>query len=315
MKRGRLLTGSGWVKVGMLAAFAAVADAGRAAPSPALIADRLAVENVYAVHRAASDPASRAAVPPAVAERLVCTDLKKEAVLARIYRITLTPSMVQAEVERIDATTRTAAVLAEIKAALGNDQARFAETVAKPLVVERVLRERFDGDDALHAPERRRAEAARARLLDGSDGGFAAGLAALKAGGDGDLQQSMQWELGAHPASPMRTAPLSIPSRAAAASGAYRNEATVQVAQVYSPTEAEPAPDEPKFYFDELPTDLQRVLLAQLRQSGDVSALIETAGAFQVYLARERTEQRLAVAIFTVHKRSYEDWLAEQPDA
>ena len=56
-------------------------------------------------------------------------------------------------------------VLAELKAALGNDPARFARTVAKPIVVERLLRNRFENDDQLHAPQRHQVEQVRAQLL------------------------------------------------------------------------------------------------------------------------------------------------------
>src|SRR5216684_4210992 len=49
------------------------------------------------------------------------------------------PARPDAEAERINATTRAPEVLAELKAALGNDPARFARTVARPIVVERTL--------------------------------------------------------------------------------------------------------------------------------------------------------------------------------
>ena len=48
--------------------------------------------------------------------------------------------------------------LVEIKAALGNDTNRFARTMARPLLVERLLRDKFDNDDSLHATQRRECE-------------------------------------------------------------------------------------------------------------------------------------------------------------
>jgi len=56
-------------------------------------------------------------------------------------------------------------VLAEIKAALDNDPRKFADACAKPILVERLLREKFDNDDALHAPQRREMEQMREQLL------------------------------------------------------------------------------------------------------------------------------------------------------
>ena len=60
--------------------------------------------------------------------------------------------------------------------------------------------------------------------------------------------------------------------------------------------------------------ELQNVLNAQLRQPGDVSAVIETPRAFLLYLARARSADTLNVGVMTIPKRSYEDWLAQQPD-
>ena len=69
---------------------------------------------------------------------------------------------------------------------------------------------------------------------------------------------------------------------------------------------------ERQFYFDELPDELQRVRRAQLRQAGDVSAVIETPTTFLLYVCKERSAQTLSVAELSLPKRSYEEWLAKQ---
>ena len=46
-----------------------------------------------------------------------------------------------------------------------------------------------------------------------------------------------------------------------------------------------------KFYFNELPGELQKVLPVQLRQAGDVSAVNEMPGVFRLYLATEDGRQ------------------------
>ena len=61
-----------------------------------------------------------------------------------------------------------------------------------------------------------------------------------------------------------------------------------------------------------MPPELQRVLRVQLRQPGDVSAVIETPGGFLLYLAMEKTDAVLSVAALSLPKRSYEQWLEEQ---
>jgi len=67
-----------------------------------------------------------------------------------------------------------------------------------------------------------------------------------------------------------------------------------------------------RFYFEDLPGELQRVLRVQLRQPGDVSAVIETPGGFLLYVCQAKTAETLSVATLSLSKRSYEEWLAEQ---
>ena len=65
-------------------------------------------------------------------------------------------------------------------------------------------------------------------------------------------------------------------------------------------------------YFEDLPSDLQNVLRAQLLKPGDVGAVIETPQGFLLYLAKERTSEKLSVAVLSLPKRSYEEWLAKE---
>ena len=130
----------------------------------ALRADRAAIERVYYNHRLGEKPPFEQVLPPVTLENLVRQDLRKEAALKKSYGVEVTPAMLEAEVQRINTTTRAPEILAEIKAALGNDAARFARAMAKPILVERLLREKFDNDDALHASPRREMEKVRTQL-------------------------------------------------------------------------------------------------------------------------------------------------------
>ena len=105
---------------------------GRAEDFGALCADRTALEHVYYGHRLGQKPPFEQASPPALIAQLVRDDLRKESALKKVYGVDVTPAMVEAEVRRIDATTRAPDVLAEIKHALGDDPARFARTMARP---------------------------------------------------------------------------------------------------------------------------------------------------------------------------------------
>ena len=118
----------------------------------ALVQDRKAIERVYYNHRLGQKPPFEQATPPALIERLVKEDLRKEAALRKVYGVAITPALLEAEVQRINTTTRAPEMLAEIKAALGDDPAKFAQAFAKPFLVERLLREKFDNDDALQRP-------------------------------------------------------------------------------------------------------------------------------------------------------------------
>ena len=283
--------------------------------SAALIADRAAIERVYHNHRTGTKPAFEQAMPRESLERLVKADAHKEAVLQRVYGVAITPEMVAAEVRRIDATTRAPEVLAELKAALGGDPERFARTVARPIVVERTLRARFENDDALHAPQRKAAEELRAQLLAAAAGDRVDLLRSAKTGSVNEVT----WQLTPRPAddsAPKSPGASATPVKGRAASAAYSVEATVQVAQVLGAPEAaggKPGVErEQKFYFEVLDPELQNVLRAQLGQPGDVSAVIETPGAFLVFVAKAKTPAELSVSSFNLPKRSYEEWLAQQ---
>jgi hypothetical protein len=67
---------------------------------------------------------------------------------------------------------------------------------------------------------------------------------------------------------------------------------------------------EREFYLEDLP-ELQNVLRVQVRERGDVSAIIEMQGGFVLYMAKERTATTLTVAALSVRKRSYEQWLEQ----
>jgi hypothetical protein len=244
--------------------------------------DRAAIEQVYHQHRLGEKPPFEQVLPRATLEKLVQQDLRKEAALKKAYGVEVTPAMLDAEVQRINTTTRAPAVLAEIKAALGNDPARFAEAMARPIVVERLLRERFENDDRLHALQRREMERVRTSLTNAA--------AALGSKGDTNRVAATLLALLKHP---------------------HSND-VIETTWLLGPRPAETnvPGGERKVYFTDLPQDLQRVLNAQLRQRGDVSAVIETPRGFLFYLVMDKTAESLNVAGLSLPKRSYDEWLS-----
>ena len=234
-------------------------------------------------------------------EAMAKLDLKKEAVLKRVYKISLNEADVAAEVQRIDATTRAPAILAEIKTDLGNDPKRFADAVARPILVERKLHAQFDDDVKLHAPQRAQAEHTRKRILARQETNER--IAVLK---EKKNAGEVTWQL-----TPRAGAPPVTPIKITTSSQSYSIAATAQVAQASKWPEKE---SDGKFYFDDVEPDLQKVLRVQLQKAGSVSAVIETPGAFLLFIAKEKTRNTLSVASLSIPKRSYDEWLAQQPD-
>lgn len=273
---------------GVIPARAAVDDA-----LAALCADRAAVERVYYRHRLGEKPPFEQVSPPSLLERLVKEDLHKAAVLERVYHAQITPEQLEAEVRRINSTTRAPETLAELKAALGNEPARFARTVVKPMLVDRLLRQNYENDDALHAPQRREAEAVRAELLAAKRTGANSDtlVAVLKKARTGAVTETT-WQLRAAAPEPAQANPLEVK---------HRPNAQVLLGNT-----------EQKLYFADLPGPLQQVLGAQLRRAGDVSAVIEMPGGFLVYVATEKTAEHLRVATLSIAKQTYEQWLQQQ---
>jgi hypothetical protein len=275
----------------------------RAADINADCSSRAAIERVYYEHRLGTKPPFAEALPRATVEGLVRLDLNKEAALRKTYGISITPAQLAAEIQRITTTTRAPDVLAEIKTALGNDPEKFANVFARPILVERELRQHFENDDALHAATRRECEHTRHELLAARTNGASPAqlLDRLQAAHSNEVSK-VTWQLGARPEAKQGEQTV--------------NEIEIKKrfgpnAQILSAPQSGPEKDR-RFYFDDLPGELQTVLRVQLRQPGDVSAVIEMPGGFLLYLATEKTNEALGVAVLSLPKRSYEQWLQEQ---
>lgn len=272
-----------------------------------LIADRTAVERVYHGHRTGEKAAFDQAVPPSLIRDLVEQELRKEEVLKKVYSVEITALMVEDEVQRIRTTTRAPEVLEEISAALGHDPARFARCVARPIVVERLLQSRFQEDAAVHGKQRRRMDEIRARLLSiqGASAPTERSSLLKRLPSPGVYRELPPWRLASRQSA-------SAVGLSKTGSQSYSVEATAQVtpssAAAVTSSESGPA------YLEDLPTQLQQVLRAQLQQPGDVSAVIETPAAFMLYLAQRTSNTELQAAVFTLSKRSYDEWLAGQRD-
>lgn len=243
-----------------------------------LLADRAAIERVYHTNRTGNRQAFEETVRPEDLLRLVQLDQFKESVLKQTCGLEIQSSQIQAEVARINRETRAPQILAELKAALGNDPDRFGRAVIKPLLVDRALREWFENNPQLHLEQRSKLEALRATLLERRHG-----------------QEGVSAQLRA-----MREAVTTSPTETT-----WRLPATTT-------SDDQPGKQPGTRSFTELHMELRTVLETQLRGPGDVSALIETPSDFLLFLARERTDSTLTTASVSVQKRTFDDWLRSQ---
>lgn len=231
-----------------------------------------------------------------VIQRLVDADLHKEVVLKNFFGVEVTAQMIAEESQRINQSSQAPETLAKIKAVLGADGTGFAETVVKPIIVERLLRQKYYQDKTIHAAERASATDKRQRL---------------QAGGSVEGMAELRWLLGKPPKEVSKVPNTMAASQIQSSGGAYTNEATVHVAEVIGGPEADGAPKK-DLYFDELDPELCEVLKTQLRKAGDVSSVIETPEGFSIYRAKELTAEQWKVETVFIPRKSYDAWLATQ---
>ncbi len=143
------------------------AFAAQANPPAALgLKDRVrcqeAIERVYWNHRSSGRELSFAqALPQAVLRQRAEDAVVKTAALRLFWQVTVSPQQVQAELDRMAAHSQSPARLRELFAALGNDPAQAAECLARPALVDRLIRTEYAHDPRLHGA----AKSAAAREL------------------------------------------------------------------------------------------------------------------------------------------------------
>jgi N-acetylneuraminic acid mutarotase len=141
------------VQAGIVTAHApALAAAGHALTFESRIACRTAVEEVY--WRSRIWPASNPDPKPALSEIASSADmaamveeaLAQSAALEEHWQEPITGEMLQKELVRMAAASRRPVILRELYAALDHDPALVAECLARPILAQRLLRERFAAD-------------------------------------------------------------------------------------------------------------------------------------------------------------------------
>lgn len=114
------------------------------------------VEEVYASNRAGTGVTASAQgvlsqqTIREVAEREALDTVEKSAALEALYGRSISPSMLQAELDRMARESRAPGVLRELFSALGNDADAAAEALARPALADRLLRAAYAADTDLH---------------------------------------------------------------------------------------------------------------------------------------------------------------------
>ena len=108
------------------------------------------------------------AVPHSISEGKVLASLKESVALETYWGTPITEAALRQEMERIEARTLDPARLRELYAALGNDEQLILEIVARPSLVERLMRNFYAYDERIHAEARREARELEAGLRSGA---------------------------------------------------------------------------------------------------------------------------------------------------
>ena len=145
--------------VGTVAAasvFAATGAGARELDVERRISAQAAIESVYWSHRiwpAGNDgpkPALQEVLPERALRATVENYLLQSKALEQIWGRPIQDAELQAEIERMVASSRAPGVLQELFAALGNDPILVAECLARPILADRLMRSAYASDARLH---------------------------------------------------------------------------------------------------------------------------------------------------------------------
>ncbi len=124
-----------------------------------------ALERVYYAHQIGSVRPFEEAVPKLVLERKVTTYLKRALALQTFWKTPTTDDMLERELQRMTAQSRTPERLRELFRALGDDPFVIRECLVRPILVDRLSRNAFGADENIHADKREEVEELRRGLL------------------------------------------------------------------------------------------------------------------------------------------------------
>ena len=254
---------------------------------------RTTVEQIYHEARLPPKKPFDEDFPTGLIRKLVEKDIHKEFVLEKVYGVRVTQELVENERRRIDKHTRDAEKLAKIKSALGPGETGYIQTVIKPTLVERLLRDNFYRDKAIHAAERAKAISMREILAKNEKPEGA---------------QEVTWLLKKKPEAEDQKINFT-PSTSKSKTASYTNEGTAQIAQIIGGDEKNPKDE--NVYFEDLNPELANVLIQNLHKPSDMSPIIESVDGYSIYKMNMMTADFWKVDYVFISRKSYEKWLSE----
>ena len=186
----------------------------------------------------------------------------------------VTPAILAAEFDRIEKSTKAPDQWEAIKAALQNDRRRIEEVFCRPLVVERMLRAKFDFDQAIHAGPHQRAREARGVFLAGKKPAGVTTAVLARAATGADTAEMLD-----------------------------RAQKEAALPRVLSPPE-EAAKEEPTPIHPEMAAVLEK----EFRKPGDVTTILEERDRFSVFRLIEAKLDSWKVEAVTLPKVDFDTW-------
>ena len=237
------------------------------------------------------------------AERRVLSYLRQSAALEALWQRPITDADLRRELNRIVTGTQMPDRLQAVFQALGNDPVLILECFARPSLVDRLIRNRYDFDPALHAPERARAEAVRAAALAGGESSFASRCPAAAAGTP-----------GVRPTHRVAADPARFPATLEGCPETFHLSLTPEPIAKPRPASLSPSPSTSQSKPEPVETSAGLSLEEQARWAkdfpvpGTVGPVREERDRFEFLVLLDRQPERMTFARHVVRKAGYGTW-------
>ncbi len=217
--------------------------------------------------------------PRSVFEKRVQREIAEERVLKNVFGLSVTPKLLDQELDRIEKSTKAPDQWEAIKKTLKNDRRLIEEVFCRPLLVDRALRAKFAFDQKIHAAPHQKAREARAAFLEGKQvPGSKVVLARRKAEAAPTTEEML---------------------------GKAKEEASV-------PRVLSPPKEAEKSGPVTLDPEVTAVLEKELKRPGDVTTILEERDCFEVFRLTTVTNESWKLDAVRFSKVDFDSWLERQ---